>query len=309
MQRPAARERILARMRSSPDEFVRAAALLATPGDLAAKAEALARIATTTSDERLYATAFKLCHGKPWSKQGTCQMIDAARWAQLDPGNAMPMLFLLDAAKSRGDAGALDDALYRVAVSQRNQIDFMGAAAAVVASAPDDEDSTLAAYGLAAELIGIDAAAQLPSFQSVLVSCRGDALKDTNRAQTCAAVAEVLAERSDNVIDRMIGARMGRDLGWPTERSDRIRGEYAAYTADLMPFGSDHNFSCERMQSELHRVSRIAQLGEVGDLREWVARSGKKPEDFVLLERARQQQAQRAAREAAASAAAASAAS
>lgn len=41
-------------------------------------------------------------------------------------------------------------------------------------------------------------------------------------------------------------------------------------------------------------------------MREWVAASGKRPEDFVREERARQQQAVRAAQDAAASASASS---
>ena len=338
---PQARQRTLAALRSNADEFARAAALWlemfgtdreqrlaalgahvncaateceTSPGAVigAARArDALARLAASSRDPQVYALAFKVCSGKRSAQEGACQLISAEQWARLDPGNASPWLFMLASAKARNDTAAQNDALYRIASAQRSDLGFFKVAGVILDAAPDDEDSKLATRAIAVEAIGFEAAVTLPDYQPLTAACRGEALADPNRRQTCAAIADVLAERSDTLIDRAIGAAIGRQVGWPVERNERMRGEYAGYTESLSPAPSERpDLGCRAIQREIDVVRRRAALGETGALREWVAQSGKKPEDFIREQRARQR-AQDAAQyraEQPASAAAASAA-
>jgi hypothetical protein len=240
-------------------------------------------------------------------------LLSAEQWARLDPGNASPWQFMLSAAKARNDRAAQDEALFRIASAQRSDLGFFAVAGAILDATPDDDSSTLASLMMVTAAIGVEAAVALPAYQNLTLACKGDALRDSNRAQTCAAIADVLADRSDTLIEHMIGGAIGKQIGWPAERSDRMRGEYEAYVASLAPAPSaERDLGCAPIRRELDLVRHRALLGETGALREWVAKSGKSAEDFVRERRTRQQAEEAAAvqyrPEQAASAAAASAA-
>ena len=335
-QLPRARAAILAKLNAEPDEMTRLAGVLmaaidqddqhrraliglpatcdgaecaatqAADADVAQAREAIARAALASSDPKVYALALNVCSTH---REGTCQMLGARQLARLDPGNASPWLQILDDATARRDVGAQTEALYRIANAERNEFGAFAVAGAVLKVAPTDDRSALASFAMAVTAVGVEAAWALRGYQAVGQLCRVDALRDANRAQVCAGVASVLAERSDRMIARYIGAAIGTRIGWPVERAEQMRGEYNAYATSLVSSGDEQrkDFSCTRIRRELDRLRQMAALGEVGAMREWVARSDKTPADFVLLERTRQQQAQRAAQEAAASAAAASA--
>ena len=329
-------------MRSSPSELARTAALvlsnfgddqrrLATFGvappcegaecpvserakDAAKRSlDAVARVALSTRDPKVYAFALGMCAGRVGATAGACQMLSAQQWSRLDPGNAAPWLHMLGAATVHGDVAARDEALFRIANAQRNDADLFSTAGAVLDASPDDDASVLASWGLVTQTINAAAAGTLPPYQALMTMCKGDALKDANRLQTCAAVAETLAERSDALIGRSIGVAIGKELGWPAARRDRMRGEYESYRASLsMDITDVMGLSCAKMRRDFAMLRRNAAVGETGALREWVAKSGKTPEDFIREQRARERQREVAAakyqREQAASAAAASAA-
>ena len=338
-QLPQARERILAKLRASPNELARASIwLLAMLGadrqrrlaaptgapdcegagcaaspeamsEVAQARDALARLAVSTSDPRVYALAFKFCGGNSnKAGEGACRMLSAEQWAHLDPGNAAPWLFMLSSAKAHDDRAVQDEVLFRIASARRSDVGFFAVAGAILEATPDDDPSQLAAFAMVTEAIGMEAAVALPAMQPMTSACRGSALRDANRAQVCAGIAELLADRSDTLLERMIGVAIGRQIGWPAERVDRMRGEYSAYANGMSPLESEvKDFGCAPIRRDLDRVRRQATLGEAGALRAWVAASGKRPEDFVREERSRQQLA-RASEEAAAASAAASAA-
>ena len=335
-QLPKARAAILAKLNAEPGEMPRLAALLMTAGDrddqhrraliglpatcdgaecaasqaaeadVAQAREAIARAALASSDPKVYALALNVC-GK--RREGACQLLNVRQWARLDPGNASPWLQILEEASAHKDANAQTEALYRIASAERNEFGAFTLAGALLKAAPADDSSTLASFVMAITAVGVEAAWILPGYLDVNRLCRVDALHDANRAQVCAGVASVLADHSDTMIGRKIGAAIGTRIGWPAERAEQIRGEYDAY---ISSFGSPadqprNELSCVRIRRELDRLRQMAALGEVGAMREWIARSGMNAQDFVLVDRKRQQWAQRAAQEAAASAAAASA--
>jgi hypothetical protein len=95
-----ARERVLAALQGEGSEFARAVALwLSLQGnDTGAQAEtdsvaardSVARLASSSTDPKVYAMAFRLCGVGSRPLEGACQLLSAARWAQIDPGNAGP---------------------------------------------------------------------------------------------------------------------------------------------------------------------------------------------------------------------------
>ena len=301
---PEARARLLDELRADPSEFARAATirlgLVGGESPLVSSADMLARMGSTTQDPQVYALAFNLCAGRP--NEGTCQLLSAEQWARLDPGNAAPWAFALARAVATRDISAQNEALHRIATSQRSELYYFALPGLVLEHVPSDDASIPAALTLAVEAIGVEAASVIPGYEAMTRLCKGGALRDANRRETCNAVAELLVARSDTLLQRMMGVSIGAQLGWPVERIERLRGEYTAYSEaldaanTLMPTSG-----CASIRRDLETVKRRARLGESGALREWVVQSGKGPEDFIRTERETQ------ARRAAASASAASA--
>jgi len=98
---------------------------------------------------------------------------------------------------------------------------------------PSDEASMPATLMLAIEVIGVEAAWSLPGYQALYDLCKTSTLRDANRRQTCTAVSELLVEHSDTLLERGIGIAIGKRLGWPDERIERLRGEQATYVDSL----------------------------------------------------------------------------
>ena len=285
---PGARARLLDALRADPGEFARAATirlgLVASEPPLLTSADTLARMASTTRDPQVYALAFNLCVGRP--NEGACQLLSAEQWARLDPGNAAPWTFALDRTLAARDTSAQNEALHRIATSQRSELYYFALPGLVLDHVPNDDAAIPVALTLAIEAIGVEAAHVVPGYQATTRLCRGAALRDANRRQTCNAVAELLVARSDTVIERMMGMSIGAQLGWPAERIDRLRGEYTAYNASLNAENMLVPTSgCANIRRDLETVRQRARLGEAGALREWVAQSGKTAEDFIRIER------------------------
>ena len=238
-------------------------------------------------------------------------MITAEQWARLDPANAQPWMVMLSTAVQRNDIAAQNEALHRIATAKRIDSGMFTVPGVIIGQATDDDASVPAVLGLAVEAIGMSAAWGMPGYLALMQSCKGEALRDANRQQMCAAMADVLTEHADTLMDRSIGISLGTQVGWPEERIDRLRGESSAYTAALNEaLSSPVQQECAAMRSMLSQLARNAALGEAGSLREWVAHSGKTPDDFIRVEQERRTKAmaQAAAERASASASAAASA-
>ncbi len=311
---PQARERLTAQLRADSSEFAQAAAIAValaaseyariaasdatkgceTPECVAARQasttfiegrDALARMAAVSSDPKVYATAMSVC-GLSQQSEGSCQLLSAAQWARLDPDNAAPWLYALTQAGRRRDTSAQNEALYRISASKRKDQYHFAISDAVIAHMPDDDASMPATVSLAAEPTILQAVWGITGYQTLLPLCKGAALKDWNRRQICDAVAELLIDRSDAFIDRVMGIGLGKQLGWPAERTDRLHGEYLAYDSSQSASGQDGLAGgCASARRDLIALKRYARLGEGGALHEWVALSGKRPEDFIRVER------------------------
>jgi len=265
--------------------------------------DALAKISASTSDPRVYALGYMTCASSRQASGDACQMLSAAQWARLDPGNAQPWLYALSQAAQSKDAAGVQDALFHIAASPRSELRFLEPTGALLSKLPDDESSSLAVLSLAYESAGAQAALALPGYADVVRLCRGPDLRDANRRQVCQAIAETFSLRSDGMIEHAIGATMGERLGWPAAVTDRMRGERAMYEKSGKGSPSDPTtMTCASIADELSHIRRVAAVGETGVMREWVARSGIPADEFI-----RQGQMVRAQREASAASAAAAA--
>jgi len=258
---------------------------------VAASREALARLAVTTTDPAAYATAYRVCGVV---REGSCGMLGAEQWARLDPGNAAPWYEVYAAAQKRKDSASANEALHRIATSQRSDQRVFRMAGMLLDAAPQDDALRNGAFMLAVEMISVEAGWAVPPMQALVAACRREPMRDANRRQTCEAIADVLFQKSDTLLERSIGAAVGRQLGWSEERIDRMRAEHQAFAestyAGIEP---SQGMSCESIKRVADDVRRKARLGEVGAMREWLAHEA--PPADELLRRYRAAQAASAA--------------
>jgi len=307
----AAGEALIGRMQQSPDPFAQAAAMVieaaaSSAGDVALLHDEVARLASTTSDPRLYAIAFHACAKTSFA--GNCALLSAAQWARIDAGNGQPWLFVLGDAVARDDRAMIDEALFRIGNAARIDGRFHALAGAVVAQERGGDVDLMAAQLLAMESVGIAAAWTVP-LQALTGTCRGAAVVDANRRQTCETVATALAERSDSMLMTQIGATIGAQLAWPVERVAAVRAlqialvERWSAVPDYQAL-SFETFSCAGARYILTLFGRLAEVGEPQATRDWIAASGKGFDAFVSEARAHEARRSADTSEKAASAAA-----
>ncbi len=244
----------------------------------------LADIASRSRDPVLYGFVLRTC-GHVRSKDSSCRLLSPAQWARLDPGNAAPWFELLASAVAARDAAARSEALHRIASSDRN-VGYEGVMPRVILDhAPAGDHGALIASLLGVEAVGIEAA-WVRYYPAVTSSCSSIALTDANRRQICSAVAELLVERSGDRLDQAVGVKLGESLGWPTDRTDRRRGESQAYFGALAhSFTADEDLACTTVRRNLDSFRAQADSGDVGRQRRWIAASGRTAEEFTALGR------------------------
>ena len=281
----AARRRVMESLASSGDDFERAASLWLRIFDPASATlaadfrERLAQSATTTRDPRVYALAFKTCAKA--LEAGSCTLLSARRWAQLDSSNGAPWIYVFDEATTRKDRQQAEEALFRLGAAARVDDRFYAVAGLLAGHAGKSDMELLTANELATEANGL-AAAEFVPLQTVANACRGPALLDDNRHQRCDAIASALADRSDALWFASTGAAIGRSLGWPSPRTESIAALSAANT-ESMPTQepSPLRWSCRQTADVLERYARQSVVGEVRFAREWIEASGTTVERYA----------------------------
>ena len=258
--------RVVAPPAVPPDTPCDAACLGSILASTIARHEPLARRAAASTDPRSYALAFRSCRWGALRGAGACTLLSADQWARLDPGNALPWVYALEEALLRGDVGARDEALHRIATSPRFEEHPLAIAGMIAGMAGSDE-SLLATVAVVTEAATGEAAAGTP-WAELLVTCRA-ARTDVNLNQVCLRMAETMVASADTVIARMIGIAIGLDGGWPVERVDRLRGELRGMgfaptgSGNVREWRDPRSASCPDLRQDLDRVRAVAASGEV----------------------------------------------
>jgi hypothetical protein len=250
-----ARAQLLARLRSSTDPYANAVAVWLDVGDADHRAERtrqLAAMAASTRDPRLYSLALRTC----WGLVGReCQSLSARRWSELDPGNAMPWLLMLDEAAAHGDGSGQQEALFHITQSARLAERNEAPLQPIIDAVSGDADSLVAARALAIEAIGISAAQGGPGGYT---ACKLATPADANAWQQCVAMADLLEHRSDSLLARRIGASIDKKLTGNTKASEQV----AAQMEDMLALDLASSSGCGDLRAKLADMRRIAVDGE-----------------------------------------------
>jgi hypothetical protein len=263
-----AQARIDAALRASADPLDRAVADWLNVGGMRSESgseESVVQQAAATTDPRLYALGYGLCHSNRTPAAG-CAAVSLDRWIQVDPGNGMPWLTKLQQARSRGDGAGVRAAMSRLAAATRFDVHFASAAAAVASRATQDEADLAAVSDLAGTALAQGSLLPLPPFEPLIRLCRNQAGGDETLARQCVAVSDGMFAHADTLIAQSIsGALLLQTTGDPSRR-DFVRAERAVAAARWSPATG---FSeCHDMHDALSKMVRLGQVGEVEAMRE-----------------------------------------
>lgn len=243
-------------------------------GDPGAQAQALARLASTTTSPGVYAMAVQACRAFDTTRAmtGHCQAISIRRWAQLDPRNAMPWLHLAAAADLRGDISTLNDALYQASIAQSSRLysdSLLAYAEAALGSLRETDRDRIAT-----ELLNVQGEWAFPSFSPVLKQCGEVDIRNANIRQVCDAFASTLIDKGRTLLELSVGTRLAGRLGWSAERMDALSRVQTSVRAGIQMSGAaESRLTCSAMKRSFEQAFEISRLGEVGAARAAITRS------------------------------------
>ncbi|MBC7662296.1 MAG: hypothetical protein H7276_00635 [Caulobacter sp.] len=262
-----AQARLDAALRASSDPLDRAVADLIDVGrmrDIAGRDEAVVQQAATTSDARLYAIGYGLCHSLR-DAPPSCSSISARRWTQVDAGNGTPWIHLLAQAQASGDDAGMREAMENLAASSRFDLYYTAIPGAIARHVTDDTPELAAASDLVSKGEGEAADSAFPSYSALMDLCRNHAGGDEARERQCRTTSDTMAAHSDTLLSvAMSGALLLRTTG-DSSRRDAFRAEQTV----LKNWSPATGFSpCQDMRDSLKMHVRGAQVGEVEAMRE-----------------------------------------
>lgn len=274
----AAQARLDAALRSSADPFDGAVADLLNVGDMRTPSgvlDALVEDAITSDDPRVYSLARNACadadarEGPPVDgppPPPSCATLSVRRWAQLDSGNGVPWLLMLQQSEAAGDVVALEDALAHLAAARRFEGRLYSSAGAVLRHDPGRPEEGAAVDDLATHTIALN-----PVASTLTHLCKHDTGVEPARLAQCETIATTLFDHSDEQSLRAQGAAVTFAVTGDPARKNLVRAERermetrAKATTAALP--------CETQRIEVKTLVREAQVGEVEAMRELASAS------------------------------------
>ena len=251
-----------------------AACQQALPTAIAETQGALVRIATHTSDADAYALAVYSCM---WPSNADCDLLSYAKWATIEPDNAVPWLYLAGDAQRHGDQSTVEAALYRASKARfsnphLDQISGLVYSNAAAALSPTFQTE------LAGTLLSIQGGLPHPNLSVVMRYCGDAGQTIAGHVQTCGDLAAMLVQRSRTAIEVLIGGRVAEQVSWANPRAAALRDEADAMRWQLfrMPGSQQAQMlpGCDSTQRLLAIATAQAQFGESGRLRQELAARG-----------------------------------
>jgi hypothetical protein len=272
----AATQRIDASLRGSGDPYARAVADWLNVGDAKSPDDRIAALvndAASTRDPRVYSIAYHAC--RPFGVGATpapaCALLSARRWVALDPGNGVPWLAAFSDAHAQGDAEGQREALFHMASSTRWHEGYADAPAVVGAQLQDDDASAAANFDLAVKAM----TASLTLWPSSLAAtCKDKAGGDADRAQQCVAIAHLMYDQADTIMDHMLGGAVYLQATGDPSLREAAHADYrrisaavasAASAADTAASGVS---GCADYRTLGKLFKRGSEIGELAALRE-----------------------------------------
>ena len=238
--------------------------------------ESMAKLALTTTDANAYGQAFQACSKGDSSKRAaSCKLLSPDRWAQLDPHNAAPWLYVANAAHERKDAAAVEQAAYKIATSRVSDIRW-GSDYAVMQSHAIAEQPRYTQIAASVDVVGSSVKSPIPNYQSLTSLCARESMNDDNRRRLCSDMGEMFVQRDTSLIGFSVGIALGERAGWDRERIENLRDEREALTSmHAATLGGERLFSCGWFEKFDAWSRDVARHGEMGAARARIKASGR----------------------------------
>jgi hypothetical protein len=155
--------------------------------------------------------------------------------------------------------------------------------AAALANADQTGMSPHQAMLVSVTVMGTQAAWVVPG-ASLNRWCSAEAVSDANRHQTCARLADLLTSRPDSLVELSIGISVGRRVGWPPEKVDRLKSKgRALYTwmTRQSVGGGEGAFSCAAVERRRRFSAAAAVQGETAALIDEIKASGASLDELI----------------------------
>lgn len=241
----------------------------------------LARVAVSSRDPAVYALAFYRCNkaGATAAADASCSLISAANWAQLEPDNAVPWLYLASAL--RGDERASDEALFRASRARASRLHWNAIAALTESRAIKQQPAETRGL-LHAHVHSLSVSFALPDLGPVMSYCSPTRTTDAARRQACSDIATVFADRGTTLVELSVGTRLGARTGWAADRVSALRDRSDAIQAQLSedPAPNDPP-NCSQLAALESRTADLLRYGEVGAAERRIQASGRSVEQLA----------------------------
>lgn len=244
----------------------------------AAPRDALARLALTSTSAQVYGMAWQTCQAQGASDANSaCGMLSAEQWARLDPANAVTWLELASAARTRGEAATLDEAMFQVSKARSLESSWGRAIDAALQRMPADVPAVDALI-IAGELHNLATSDGSRTHLALDAYCSADGMRDANRQQRCAEISDLLVgSRAQSLLDLTTGMKLGERAGWSHARLKSLADERAAVSEVLARQGPGTSApsTCEALRQRLDFMRGVVREGELPFARQTI-RAGEK---------------------------------
>ena len=187
----------------------------------------LVLLALETNDPAIYALALGQCsENNVDMPAGPCRRLSLEHWAQIDPDNAVPWMWIASRADKSGDPVRTDEAFSQAAKASRLD-SYVGAMRALALNALPPKVTPLEKAVAGADLISISGLVTPVALVTAL--CSEQALQVATRRQQCSSVANVLAAHGTSTVEVSMAAILGKRLGWPEDEWIALQKESDSY--------------------------------------------------------------------------------
>lgn len=249
--------------------------------------EAMVADVLTARDAPAYALVFYACLKSRQDADiaGSCKLVSAAQWAQLDSSNAMAWVHAAWEAHARGDAAGRAEAIRRAAQATESRLHMDAMVEPAGHAQVRNLDSTTRSIAQTT-VMGIRAAIPVPGLLVLNDECLSKPPLDDARRETCDALARTLAEHSQTLLEMSFGLRIGERVGWPDEQLRALRerrdAAQAALTEEQKPWTCNY-----QRQLDQYTVAALDGSGELAVADRLVRTSGRSPAQLAQQWRAR----------------------
>jgi hypothetical protein len=193
----------------------------------------LVLLAIETDDPAIYALAIGQC--RDWDSggyamaAGPCEGLSWEHWANIDPDNAIPWLWIAAQAEYAGDQQGVEEALAKASTAAGIQ-EYGSALSELAMGALPHDVSPLDKAVAGAEVISI-VPGGVPL--AIVSLCSVTSIQQPLRKERCSTIATVLAKQGSTLIDLALASRLADWLGFPQDTRTALSTEWRNARAAL----------------------------------------------------------------------------